>query len=464
MNMGRGVRSCLVQQSALLLAVIVLGSGCSGRTGLDRGYESPARKKVRVACARLQNIRPALDTFGTLVYQSKADIYPGIVGIIEGVLVEEGQQVSRGQILAVFSRDRLLTSQEEIEAEVSSRQAKLALAEEKLREGRKAVEAGILEVQKAETELAQAEAEYENISQIYSNKQRLFEAGGISEGELQAMHTRFIAAEMELRRAEKDLEIRRIGFRDQDILAAGKEVPKEEERRGELLAEINTGMLQAELQVARADLWAAQAELRRVAMMIDDAAVAAPIDGIVGMRFVEVGEKADQDTLLFTLFNTETVYAQIEVAESDLQRLRVDQDAELCFEGEPQGRTTGRVELISPYINPKTRTARVRVRVDNTQGLYIPGMFVRVRIFTGQEEQSVTIPFSAVVSDSELLAPGRAVIFVVRGSRSFRQEVSLGQRRGDHVVITEGLQAGEEIVLDAPPGGLRDGTEVEVIQ
>ncbi|MBN2554003.1 MAG: efflux RND transporter periplasmic adaptor subunit [Spirochaetales bacterium] len=408
-------------------------------------------------------MRPALDTFGTLVYQSKADIYPGIDGIIEAVAVEEGQRVSSGQVLAVFSRDRLLTSREQIESEVASRQARLGLAEEQLREGRKAVEAGILEIHKAEAQLAQAEAEYENIAQVYSNKQRLFRAGGISEGELQALHTRFIAAEMELRRAEKELEIRRIGYRDQDILAAGLEVPEEEERRAEVLARINTGMLQAQLRVARAELGSARAELRRVEMMIADAVVSAPIDGIVGMRFVEVGEKADQDTLLFTLFNTEIVYAQIEAAETDLQRLRIGQDAELRFEGESQGRAVGRVELISPYINPKTRTARVRVGVDNTQGLYIPGMFVRVRIFTGQEQACVTIPFSAIISEAEHPAAGRAAVFLIRGSRCFRREVVLGQRQGDLVAVADGLEAGEELVLD-PPGGLRDGTEVEVVR
>jgi RND family efflux transporter MFP subunit len=448
--------------SAAIFCLVLAASGCGGGEERSPAYGSTAPKPVRVGHSRTQVVRPALDTFGTLVYHSKADIYPGIEGTIEQIFVEEGQRVEKGQILVLFSKDRLLTSREQMEAEVASKRALLALAEEKLREGKNAVEARNLEIQKAEAELSQAQAEFDNVSQIYSNKQRLFEAGGVSEGELQALQTRFISAQMELSRAEKDLEIRQIGFRDQDILSAGWDVPTDEQQRLQMLTRINTGMLVAERRVAQAELGAASAELRRIMMMLDDTAVKAPIDGIVGMRFVEIGEKADRDTLLLTLFNTDTVYAQVEVAEADLLKLQVGQEAELLFEGGQQRTAAGRVELISPYIDPKARTARVRVRLDNSEGTYIPGMFARIRISTGDAEEQVTIPLQAIVTNSETLPAGKALVFVVRNSRVFRREVNQGQREGDRVVILSGMEAGEAIVLDASPG-LRDGTEVEVL-
>jgi RND family efflux transporter MFP subunit len=350
-----------------------------------------------------------------------------------------------------------------MEAEVASKQALLALAEERLREGKNILEARTLEIQKAEAELSQAAAEFDNISQIYSNKKRLFEAGGISEGELQTLHTRFIAARMELSRAEKDLEIRQIGFRDRDILAEGRVVPADEQQRLQLLMKINSGTLVAEKQVAQAELGAARAELRRINILLDDTAVKAPIHGIVGMRFVEVGEKADRDTLLLTLFNTDALYARFDVTEAELRKLRVGQLAELTFEGGNEPKTKGTVELISPYIDPKTRTARVRVRVDNSEGTYIPGMFARIRIFTGEAEEQVTVPMRAIVANSGALPAGKAMVFVVRNSRVFLREVHQGQREGERVVVMSGLKSGEAVVLDASPG-MRDGTEVEVLQ
>ena len=460
--MTAGDRIRTITLSACFLSLLLLNQGCADRNEQPGAYETQVRKKIRVVHSCLQTVRPFLETFGTLVYHSKADIYPGIDGTIESVPVEEGQRVSKGQALALFSKERLLTNHEQIEAEVASKQALLSLAEERLLEGKKAVEAKILEIQKAKADLAQREAEYNNISKIYSNKKRVHEAGGISTGELETLRTRLVAAQMELVRAEKNLEIQQIGFREEDILAAGLKVPEEDLQRQMVFADINTRMLLAERRVAEAELGAARAELRRVMMMLEETVVEAPIEGIVGMRFVEVGEKAGRDTLLFTLFNTDTVYAQVEVAESDLIGLRAGQEADLRFEADLQQTVQGKIELIAPYINPKTRTARVRISLDNSRGDYIPGMFARVRIFTGEAKEQVTVPHQTVLTDPQALPAGNAVVYVVRNERAFRQEVVVGQRVGDSVVILEGLKEGEAVVLDSSLG-LRDGTDVEVV-
>ena len=460
--MTAGDRIRMIALSACFLSLLLLNQGCADRNEQPGAYETQVRKKIRVVHSCLQTVRPFLETFGTLVYHSKADIYPGIDGTIESVPVEEGQRVSKGQALALFSKERLLTNHDQIEAEVASKQALLYLAEERLLEGKKAVEAKVLEIQKAKADLAQREAEYNNISKIYSNKKRVHEAGGISTGELETLRTRLVAAQMELVRAEKNLAIQQIGFRNEDILAAGLKVPVEDLQRQMVFADINTRMLLAERRVAEAELGAARAELRRVMMMLEETVVEAPIEGIVGMRFVEVGEKAGRDTLLFTLFNTDTVYAQVEVAESDLIGLRAGQEADLRFEADLQQTVQGKIELIAPYINPKTRTARVRISLDNSRGDYIPGMFARVRIFTGEAKEQVTVPHQAVLTDPQALPAGNAVVYVVRNERAFRQEVVVGQRVGDSVVILEGLKEGEAVVLDSSLG-LRDGTDVEVV-
>jgi multidrug efflux pump subunit AcrA (membrane-fusion protein) len=89
-------------------------------------------------------------------------------------------------------------------------------------------------------------------------------------------------------------------------------------------------------------------------------------------------------------------------------------------------------------------------------------MFTRVRIFTGEAKEQVTVPHQAVLTDPQALPAGNAVVYVVRNERAFRQEVVVGQRVGDSVVILEGLKEGEAVVLDSSLG-LRDGTDVEVV-
>jgi len=455
------VRVSAGRQVFTIILLVLACLSCSEKNEEASPSEAGGLEKVRVARPEKKQVCPEFNTYGTIIYKNKANIYPDTEGTVVDVLVEEGEKVREGQILAVLSRDTLLLTQQQIEAEVASKQALLALAEEKLREGRRAVEARLLSIRKAEAELEYRKAEFENISQIYSNKKKLHQAGGIAAGELEAVRTRFITIQTKLAQAEKDLEIQRIGFRDQDITAAGLTVPESTEQRYEALVEVNTRMLVAEGNVAEAELGASRSELRRINLMIEKTAVRSPLTGIVGMRLVDSGEKATRDTQLFTLFCTDTVYAQVDVGERDLHRVRVGQEAEVSIEGDDHAPWRGRVALITPYINPQTRTARVRIALANPAGGLIPGMFVRVRIFTGMAEPQLLIPQEAVITEPQ--PTGASAVYVVRRCRLFRREVTVGQKQGACVVVLDGLIEGEAVVLD-PSLSYRDGTEVEVIQ
>lgn len=442
---------------ALLTAAVLAAALAAACSRQDPAPERSYREPVRVARAEVRRIRPVLDTFGTIVYLNKADVYPTTEGVIQRIEAEEGMRVRKGQVLVLLSTDKLLLARERIAADVESREALLSLADEKLREGRKAVDARLLSIAKAEAELAQRRAEFENVCLIYANKKTLHQAGGVAEGELESVRTRYVAAEMQLSRAESDLEIQMIGFRDQDLQAAGIEPPQTPGERRGALVDVNTRMLAAERAVAAAELNASRAELRRVEMSLAEAAVRAPIDGIVGARLLDVGESASPETLLFTLFNTETVYAQIEISEADLSRVAAGQEAEVRPDPGGVAAFPGTVELITPYVNPQSRTARVRVRVANPSGRLIPGMFVRVRVFLGDPIEQVAVPGAAVLIDPE----ENALVFVVRGGRLFRTPVAPGQREEDWIVVCQGLEPGDTVVLD-PSLSFRDGTEVEV--
>ncbi|MBN1836703.1 MAG: efflux RND transporter periplasmic adaptor subunit [Spirochaetales bacterium] len=439
--------------------VLAAPAACARREPVE---EAVYREPVHVARAEVRQVRPLLDTFGTIVYLNKADVFPTTEGVVEALEAEEGMHVRKGQVLAVLSPDRLRVAREGIAAEVESREALLALAEEKLREGRMAVEARLLGIAKAEAELAQRRAEFENLSLVYANKKKLHRAGGVAEGELESVRTRHVAAQMQVAQAESELEIQMIGFRDQDLAAAGLDVPGTAEERREALVELNTRMLAAERAVAAAELNASRAELRRVEMSLEETTVRAPIDGIVGARLLDLGASASPETLLFTLFNTDTVFAQVEISEAELSRVTVGQEAAVCPDpgGEqaiPERAFPGTVELISPYVNPQSRTARVRVRLANPSGRLVPGMFVRVRIFLGDPAEQVVVPASAVLVDPE----ENSLVFLVRGGRVFRRPIVPGHRDEDWLVVSRGLQPGDTVVLDPSPT-FREGAQIEV--
>jgi multidrug efflux pump subunit AcrA (membrane-fusion protein) len=451
-----------VNRSRIMLLGLAAGLcvGCRNQTR-EAGPAELRPEAVRVAAAQLKRLQPTLETFGTIVYQNKADIYPGSEGMLEEVLVQEGTSVGRGQALAVLSSSPLEASRERAESEVASKTALLSLAEERLREGRLAVEARLLAVRKAEAELAVRQAECDNLALVYSNKKQLFEAGGVAEGELEGVRTRFLSAEQALTQARSDLEIQRLGFRDEDLRGAGVEPPADPAQRRSALLVINTRMLAAEREVAVAELAAAQSELRRVQRLLAETTIRSPIDGIVAARLLDPGEKVTPETLLFTVFNTSAVYAQAEVGERELPALEKNQlAAVLVGEAEaPALELSGRVELISPYVHPQTRTARVRIRLDNLNRRLVPGIFVRLRIHTGEPAARIVVPRTAVRTGPE----ESSEVFVLRGENVFRQAVHLQANEGDLAVIRSGLAEGELVVLN-PPTSLRDGSAVEVLR
>ena len=122
--------------------------------------------------------------------------------------------------------------------------------------------------------------------------------------------------------------------------------------------------------------------------------------------------------------NTETVYAQADVAEKDLASVRLGQDAEIRA-GELPPRK-GTVRLLSPYLNPQTKSAQVKVLLDNRDGRLVPGMFARVTI----RPRALPGPFpwspeSALVAEEG----GKYSVFALRGGALFKLPVSPGQGR-----------------------------------
>jgi multidrug efflux pump subunit AcrA (membrane-fusion protein) len=433
-------------------------AGCEKEPDAELQTAAQLKESVKTVRAVSETVTPVLATFGTVVHLNKADVYPTTEGIIEALLAEEGDRVGRDQVLAQLNQDRLLISRDEVTAAIQSKRSLVSLSREKLAEGRRAVEAQILAIQKAEVELEQRRAEFENAQTVYQNKQKLFAVGGVSEGELDTIKTRYLAAQTALSQAESDLSIQMIGFRDQDILAGGYPVPSAPEERKRILVELNTRKLAAEIQVAESELGAALSEQRRIDLLIDETAIRSPIDGLVGARMMDLGERATPQALLFTILNIRQVYVQIDVSEGDLSDIRVGQRVKLLMEEDSRPRE-GRVKLVSPLIDPKTRTTRVRVLVDNSNRDLIPGQFVRVEIATGEPVERITVPEDSVLTDTG----GQSLVFLVRDGVVFRREIRVAWVQQDRVVLDSGLQSGDRIALD-PSFSYRDGMEVEVLE
>jgi RND family efflux transporter MFP subunit len=418
------------------------------------------KEQIEILITSEETVKPEFNTFGTVVFFNKADIYPTAEGHIEKLYAEEGMYVSRNDILAELRQQKLLISREEAEAAVQSKRALLKLAEEKLYQGIKGIEAKLIAIRNAEAELEQKKNEFLNISNTFENKQRLYDAGGVTKEELDAVQTQYLSYETKLLQAEGDLEIQRLGFRDEDIISAGFEIPETEEARFDLMVQLNTKMLEAERDVAEAELYSALSNLKTIELLIEETVIRSPISGNIGSRYLDIGEKATPETKLFTVFNTEKVYIQIDVSEKDLVRIKTGQTAYITPDTyESDIIIQGTVTLISPFINPETRTCSIKIEADNSEKLLIPGQFVNVKIITGEPEKRIALPEDSVLTDDA----GSEYVLLVKDEKLFKQDIQSDYISESKIVIGYGLDVGD-IICKAPLSIYPEGMEVEVIR
>lgn len=459
----------------MLLGGGILFEGCSP---YNPGEKTPSPPLVRVIRVAKESFQPALKTFGTLTYTRKADVYSSQEGTIDTVRAEEGDRVTSGQVLATISREKLLIAREQASATVSCREALLALAEEKLREGHRSVEARILAMEKAEAEVAQKGIEYSHLLEVFETKKKLFHAGGIPGGDLEVIRTQYLKGRTEWEQAARDLEIQRIGFRDADLLEAGYPLARSKAERIMQLKELGTKTLQAERDVALGELSIARAELHRIDLLLAETEIRSPLSGIVSLRAIEMGEKVSPETLLFSIYDPESLYALVEVHEGDLPRFRIGQVAEVQLgSSQPLSTLSGRVRILSPYLNPQSHSAQARILLDPpyNQGNLLhlfPGMFVRLTIPTGSGRMVIQIPESALLAEDTPANNQNAgakttthsgTVFILRDSTLFKVPVRLGDRIEGKVEVQEGLQEGDRVVVN-PTRALGNGMRVEVLE
>ena len=152
--------------------------------------------------------------------------------------------------------------------------------------------------------------------------------------------------------------------------------------------------------------------------------------------------QADQE--LFTLTNLARVWVQADVYEKDLGRVQRDSECVVNVETYPDRTFKGRLTYVSDSIDPKTRTAKLRCVVDNTDNALKLDMFARVAIPTNERRQSVAVPAGAVQQ-----VDNQAVVFIRRSATRFeRRDVRVGATVGGLIEIVDGVTPGETVVGD----------------
>jgi membrane fusion protein (multidrug efflux system) len=213
---------------------------------------------------------------------------------------------------------------------------------------------------------------------------------------------------------------------------------------------------QVGLQVAEAARAQARAEAAIAEQQRARTRVSAPFAGRVARRLADPGAMLASGTPLFTLVDDAVLEFRASVPSSDYGRARLGAPVEMRVDALGGRQARGRVARITPLVDERTRAFELVVEVPGGGDL-VGGLFARAEVRVGRVAGALVVPPAALVRDGQ--DPRRAEAFVVIGGKAERRGVALGVETPLAVQVTEGLKAGESVIV-APPASLSNGAPV----
>jgi multidrug efflux pump subunit AcrA (membrane-fusion protein) len=195
-------------------------------------------------------------------------------------------------------------------------------------------------------------------------------------------------------------------------------------------------------------------------MKYEKALIKSPIDGMVMKKFLDEGSQVEPSVSpmmripVVMVANIDTVKVLVNVSEKYLGRLKENAEARVEVDAYPDEVFVGEVTRIAPLVDLTTRTSEVEIRIVNREHQLKPGMFARVNIIIEKKENVILVPIKAILSENN-----RRFVFVVNGSIARKKEVKTGVYQKDSVEIIEGLNEGEDVIIEGNYG-LKDSANV----
>ncbi len=215
---------------------------------------------------------------------------------------------------------------------------------------------------------------------------------------------------------------------------------------------------QARLDAARAQMKSAQAQLSTSRLGVRDAALLAPLPGIVGKRHVVPGERVVAEQALLTVVDLSTLELAGMVGTHEVSRLRPGQSVQVRVEGQGDA-VNGRIDRIAPAAEAGTRAIGVVVVLDNTNEALRAGQFAQARVQLADATPRLVLPVGAVAQ-----ASGQDYVWTVEKDALVRRIVITGRKdlASGQVEIVKGLSA-DALVLGARFDNLKEGAVARVV-
>jgi RND family efflux transporter MFP subunit len=421
----------------LTLGGVLLAGGCTDSAGqtAPQGRVAPRSVTVSVATVQARTAERTVDGTGSLLAWQEVVLNTSVPGTVARLLVDLGDTVKAGQIVAELDRREFELAVEQTEAGTQAaadtlRRARTQVlaataALQQVRNSRRALEANLAGARAA---LAEAEADSERTRMLVKGE-------FVPRREVDVARTRYETA----RALHETAQVELTQYPDRVRVAEAQ------------LASEESGV-----RVAEADLRRREADTALTRKKLTDATLRAPIDGAVARRHVNPGEFIQGNTAVFTIVQSDPLKWSGTVAEHAALQVRPGQVVRVRADTVPGRSFEGQVTRVSPAVDVASRTALLEARVPNREGLLKPGLFARGVIALRQDAGVAFVPEAAVSYFA-----GITKVFVVAGGTAQERTVKLGVRQDGWIEVKEGVKPGETVAASGL-GQLQDGVPVTV--
>jgi len=250
----------------------------------------------------------------------------------------------------------------------------------------------------------------------------------------------------------------------------GENLKKEKERLSHLLKknvisqqkydDIDTAysMAVTRMEVIRAQILSSRENLAMAEQKLSDTVIIAPFSGLIVKRFINQGEFVSTmpPSPLFLMMNIDKVKTEIGLPEIHIARIHIGNPVDVTVDTYPGSIFKGTVSTINPMVDPVSRAFTVKVEIRNKGHRLKPGMFARVKIYPAIHKGALIVPFKSVMKRE-----GMTVVFVIEDATVRLRTVTAGITNEQEIEVIDGVQEGEEVVIEGHYG-MADNTTVRV--
>lgn len=219
----------------------------------------------------------------------------------------------------------------------------------------------------------------------------------------------------------------------------------EQAKQLEHLATLNVSRAEVQAQAVAAGGTAQQTleqQLAAAQALLAKTQITAPVDGLLLTRHVDVGDVAQPGQVLLTLAAAGPIEVRADIDERNLRYLALGQAATVIADAYPEQPFSAVVSYIAPVIDATRGTVEVRLALEQPLEFLRQDMTVSVTIEVSRRDNALVIPNEALYSSQS--------VWVVRHGKLQQQVIRVGVRGLTHAEVTQGLQQGEQVVINTP--------------